>query len=79
MNTERKPPRKIDLEIREFNEATATIVCNLDDQLVKYIGKNLDTLDTAQIKDLLAFVRALRRLKVLLLKCEKGGFEYGTL
>jgi len=62
----RKPPRKIDIEVREFNDKTATMICNLDNQLVCYIGKNLDKLDHTQIRDILAFVRALRRLKKVL-------------
>ena len=68
---DRKVPQKIDLEIREFNDATSTLVCNLDDQLVRYIGKNLDNLSNDQVKALLGFVRGMRALKTMLVDFEK--------
>ncbi|KKM03398.1 hypothetical protein LCGC14_1774790 [marine sediment metagenome] len=68
---ERKTLRKIALEIREFNDATSTLVCNLDDQLVRYIGKNIDNLSIDQVKALLGFVRGIRTLKAMLVDFEK--------
>ena len=68
---DRKVPQKIDLEIREFNDATSILVCNLDDQLVRYIGKNLDNLSNDQVKALLGFVRGMRALKTMLVDFEK--------
>ena len=68
---EGKTLRKIALEIREFNDATSTLVCNLDDQLVRYIGKNIDNLSIDQVKALLGFVRGIRTLKAMLVDFEK--------
>ena len=59
------------MDTKTFNDMTLTMVCDLDDQLVRHIGKNLDKLTAEQVRALLGFVRGIRTLKKLLIVFEK--------
>ncbi|KKK64764.1 hypothetical protein LCGC14_2980880 [marine sediment metagenome] len=59
------------MDTKTFNDMTLTMVCDFDDQLVRYIGKNLNNLTTEQVTALLSFVRGIRSLKKAMIAFEK--------